>query len=203
MSELELIDIYDAKQRHLGTATREAAHQEGLWHFTCHYWLVIVAGGKPWLLFQERAGCKKYFPGLLDASAAGHLKAGESAGDGLRELEEELGIEPSPIRLTPAGIVSEEVLLPGLVNNEFAHLFFYLDKPNTKYRLEESEVAALWRAPLGQASRFFGGECQKLRLNGVGASSAVTKTVSFKDFTPHDPKYYQMVCAKAAELLDK
>ena len=36
----ELIDIYDEKMNLLGTATREQAHREGLWHTSFHCWIV-------------------------------------------------------------------------------------------------------------------------------------------------------------------
>jgi len=41
----ELIDIFDADLRHLGTEELVKAHIEGLWHKTFHFWLVSPRNG--------------------------------------------------------------------------------------------------------------------------------------------------------------
>lgn len=43
----ELIDIYDEKMNLLGTATREQAHREGLWHTSFHCWIGPPFAGRP------------------------------------------------------------------------------------------------------------------------------------------------------------
>ncbi len=50
----ELIDIYDEKMNLLGTATREQAHREGLWHTSFHCWLVRLSqDNRPQVLLQN------------------------------------------------------------------------------------------------------------------------------------------------------
>ena len=88
----EILDIYDAKMNHIGTASREEAHKFGYWHQTFHCWIVRREKGKNYVLFQIRDKEKQDAPNKLDITAAGHLKSGETKEDGLRELSEELGI---------------------------------------------------------------------------------------------------------------
>ena len=50
----EILDIYDAKMNHIGTASREEAHKFGYWHQTFHCWIVRREKGKNYVLFQIR-----------------------------------------------------------------------------------------------------------------------------------------------------
>ena len=83
----EILDVFDERGRHLGTKRRADVHRDGDWHLAFHLWVVAPAG----VLLQRRARGKSSWPGFLDASAAGHLLAGEAIRDGLREADEELG----------------------------------------------------------------------------------------------------------------
>ncbi|BFH16153.1 hypothetical protein J6TS7_11480 [Paenibacillus dendritiformis] len=53
------------------------------------------------------------------------LQAGETPQDGVRELREELGIEPEPGKLAYAGVIGDSIVQPGIIDNEFCHVFFY------------------------------------------------------------------------------
>ena len=83
----EILDVFDEHGRLLGTKRRADVHRDGDWHLAFHLWVVAPAG----VLLQRRARSKSSWPGFLDASAAGHLLAGETIRDGLREVDEELG----------------------------------------------------------------------------------------------------------------
>src|SRR5690348_15694820 len=74
---------------------RVQAHLAGEWHKTFHCWVVSSAGGGR-ILFQLRSPSMQNFPNMLDVSAAGHLEAGETVEQGVREVTEELGITFSP-----------------------------------------------------------------------------------------------------------
>jgi hypothetical protein len=69
--------------------TKKQALIDQDWLGSFHLWIVQT---KPFhsLLFQERSQAST-FAGKLDITAAGHLKAGETAKDGLREVKEEIG----------------------------------------------------------------------------------------------------------------
>jgi isopentenyldiphosphate isomerase len=122
--EDELLDVVDDRGRHLGIKRRGDVHRDGDWHLAFHLWVVQPGG----VLFQRRAGRKSSWPGFLDASAAGHLLAGESVRDGVREAEEELGTAYAFADLVPLGVhrvVDAE--RAGVVNRELQHVFAVCD----------------------------------------------------------------------------
>jgi isopentenyldiphosphate isomerase len=121
----ELLDVFDERGRHVGIKRRADVHRDGDWHLAFHLWVVRGDG----VLLQRRARDKASWPGRLDASAAGHLLAGEGVRDGLREAEEELGVVYSFEQLEPLGVhrVADEAR-EGRVNRELQHVFAVRDE---------------------------------------------------------------------------
>jgi isopentenyldiphosphate isomerase len=122
----ELLDVFDRRGRHLGTKRRDEVHRDGDWHLAFHLWVVRGDG----VLLQRRASTKASWPGRLDASAAGHLLAGEAVHDGLREAEEELGAVYAFAELTPLGVhrVCDGSEHRGAANRELQHVFAVRDE---------------------------------------------------------------------------
>ncbi len=91
---IELFDLIDECGLPLGrTKPREQVHRDGDWHRSLHLWVVLHAEGEPpRLLLQRRSATKDTWPNRLDVSVAGHLTAGETEDQALREAEEELGL---------------------------------------------------------------------------------------------------------------
>jgi isopentenyldiphosphate isomerase len=116
----ELLDVFDDRGWHRGVKARADVHRDGDWHLAFHLWVVSADG----VLFQRRARDKASWPGYLDASAAGHLIAGEAIRDGLREADEELGAAYAFDDLESLGVHRvDEVERSGLVNRELQHVF--------------------------------------------------------------------------------
>ncbi len=132
MSESEQLMVVDEAGHPLYTATRQDVHTQGLWHETFHCF--VIDSIKQQVVLQQRADQKKDFPGMLDITAAGHLLAGESVADGVRELEEEIGLVKSFEELYGLGVYQEELLLPGFIDRERIHLFL-TDSVKTTERL--------------------------------------------------------------------
>src|SRR3954452_23548545 len=120
----ELLDVFDEHGRHRGVKRRGDVHRDGDWHLAFHLWVVCGDG----VLLQRRAADKDSWPGYLDASAAGHLLAGEAVSDGLREVEEELGSAYAFDDLDALGVhrVCDPVR-DGRVNRELQHVFAVRD----------------------------------------------------------------------------
>lgn len=128
----EILDVFDEHGRHVGTKRRADVHRDGDWHLAFHLWVVAPAG----VLLQRRAPGKSSWPGFLDASAAGHLLAGESIRDGLREADEELGTAYVFDDLAHLGVHRvADTERSGTVNRELQHVFAVRDdRPLSAWR---------------------------------------------------------------------
>lgn len=118
----ELLDVYDERGNHLGVKGRAAVHRDGDWHRCVHLW--VLSGDA--VLLQRRSGTKGSWPGMLDATAAGHVGAGEGVEEGgAREIREELGVAYA--ELVPLGVRALVDHPAGMVNREFQHVYLVED----------------------------------------------------------------------------
>jgi isopentenyldiphosphate isomerase len=139
----ERLDIVDPNGRLIRTDDRAAVHRGGHWHQVFHC-LLVRLGPPSRVLLQRRLATAASFPGLIDITAAGHLAAGESPLDGVREIREELGIDVAPEQLVPLGrrlLVDDRG--EGL-NREIAHVYLLSDeRPLRAFDLTECDVDGL------------------------------------------------------------
>lgn len=202
MSDEELFDIYDADDRHIGTATRAAAHAQGLWHHTFHCWLVRRdADGRARVLFQRRSKDKDTNPGRCDITAAGHLSAGEPVRDAVRELEEELGLSVAFEALTPLGTWREqsegEARGVRYVDREVSAVYgCATERAPAAFTLQREEVAGLYEADADALLALMRGEADAAEASGVelGADGTAARVdgvrVRRDDFVPRALAYY-------------
>ena len=195
----ELIDIFDGNHRHIGEFERVSAHQQGLWHHTFHCWIVGESDGVPFVVLQLRSPTKKNYPDMLDITAAGHLEAGESPEDGIREIEEELGVSVDPANLISLGIKHDVMDEPsGVRNREFAHVFLLRDdRPIGQYRLGEDEVSGLVRMKVEDGLELFAGriaaaDCDAIRISNGKIENSVRR-VAIGDLIPRVDPYYRKI----------
>ena len=141
-SRTELLDVLSDDGTVIGTASRHDVHVNGLWHRTFHG-LVVRRGLPARVIFQRRAETSA-FAGLLDFTASGHLAAGEQPTDGVRELEEEVGLVATVDDLTPVGVHRIVDHRDGITNREQVHVFFIeSDRPLDRFRPDPGEVSSL------------------------------------------------------------
>lgn len=185
----ELIDIYDSDMNLLGTAMKSQAHTEGLWHKAFHCW--IVDGGKVWL--QLRGADKALYPNLLDISCAGHIGAGETAKQGgIRELEEELGLEVKETDFTKLFTYTLAEDVCGMCNREFCPTYAL----NSRWKLEDvmmqaEEVDGVYEAKISDLIALFGEDVKEISLSGIHRlRGKEAKTVGIEAFCPHGKNYY-------------
>ncbi len=94
----ELLEVYDPNGLPTGRAkARGAVHLEGDWHLAFFCWVARPGPRGTEILLQHRAARKDVWPLRFDASAAGHIRFGESLEEAAREVREELGI---PVELS-------------------------------------------------------------------------------------------------------
>ena len=197
---MEIIKTFDANHVQIGEADRTIVHTQGFWHETFHCWFVANLEGVPCVLVQLRSPLKKNFPGLLDVTAAGHLESHEEPLDGVREIEEELGVDIDLDHLIPLGLrIDAQDEASGSRNREFAHVFLYRDdRPLLTYTLQKEEVSALLAIPVAQGLALLFDEKQSITCGGIkidddGTSLTFTTDVSPADFIPLVDGYYRKV----------
>jgi isopentenyldiphosphate isomerase len=148
-------------------------------------------------LVQKRDKNKKTAPDKLDITAAGHLIAGESPTDGVREVEEELGIKINPNDLINLGIrvaVSES---ENKINKEFAHVFLMEHNlPIDQYQINK-EVSGLVEIEVQDGLRLFSGATNRIFCNSVWLENGkkVSKIIEVRqeDFIYRIDQYYLKV----------
>jgi isopentenyldiphosphate isomerase len=200
MSQQEIFDVFDERMRKIGQASRKDVHAQGLWHQTFHCWVVNrAAEGGASLLLQLRHKDKDTFPGMLDISCAGHLLTGETVEDGVRELEEELGLTISFDELLYCGIVPQEtVVTPQLTDREFNHIFIYeCEKAVEEYAFQLSEISGLFEVGLNEFKRLVYGGLESIEAEGVVVVgerdekwARIRRTIKRDDIVPQPKAYY-------------
>ncbi|GGF79640.1 putative Nudix hydrolase [Paenibacillus albidus] len=195
----EILTIFDEKGNIAGTAPRDEVHRLGLWHETFHFWLISLEQGIPYIYLQLRSEQKKDYSGLLDITAAGHLLAGETVEDGVREVQEELGLVIAFDKLIPLGTIPYEMTQEGIIDKERAHVFVYQQSVAwDDFALQEEEVAVMVRAELHDFHALWTGisneiEIQGFRVSGSGERIQIKQTVNRGLFVPHEIDYYERV----------
>lgn len=202
--EEEILKVFDGKQKQIGHATREEVHRLGLWHETFHCWVVTIIDSIPYIYLQLRSPYKKNYPDLLDITVAGHLLENEAAGDGIREIKEEIGLEVKREQLVTLGILSYEMKQNKLIDREFAHTYLYKQRMDfDDFILQEEEVAGMFRVKWQEFSALWKGEAESLEISGFiikeGNRHFLKQQVNKANFVPHPTDYY----VKLIQLLEE
>lgn len=186
-----MLDIVDDMGRRLGIKSREAVHLDGDWHRVFHCQIVAERDGLPVAVLQRRALAKAAFPGRLDVSAAGHLAAGEVPHDGIRELEEELGLAVDAAELT---LLGERRLVDdsgeGRLNRELTSVFMLRDdRPLDEYVLQVAEVDSVVDVSIPLLLDLIGGRVHAIDITGIAAAGsldarAIEQRVTVADLVP-------------------
>jgi isopentenyldiphosphate isomerase len=144
------IDIVDENNEPTGKATDYFdLHNNNLLHRAAHVWLIEGEN----LIFQRRSKSVDS-PGMLDATAGGHIDTGESGRCGaVREAFEEIGLVISENDLGEEFIFRfEEQFRDDWFENEFRHIYFI---KRDKFDLTiNSEVDEFVKIPLSHLKKF-------------------------------------------------
>ena len=198
----ERVDVLDEFGQPTGEVVwKSEAHRRGLWHRGFHCWVTGTdASGEPYLLVQRRAAAKDTWPGYLDVTAAGHLASGESPLDGLREVEEELGLKVDPERLIPLGSRRIEQEIPGGCDREFHHVFLLFEStPPRKTRLQAEEVEAVLSIDVDDVETL--GDSESVPAVEYAGGRVAATPVRPSDFVPNDDDYLHRVVGAVRRLL--
>ena len=182
----ELLEIYDAEGRPTGVAKRrEAIHRDGDWHLAFFCWIVRDNGD---VVLQKRAPTKDVWPDRFDASAAGHVRFGETAAQAAREIEEELGIEVDVRDLEAVGRHRQEHIHEnGIIDREIHDIHVLrCDLPLEQYR-PGPEVTGVVAVPIDQIVEL---------VEGMRTEIVTTLGVlRSDDLVPYDAEYWRRIAA--------
>lgn len=204
---VEYFDIYNENMEQIGTKPRSEVHKKGYWHKSFQCWFIFKENGKDYILFQRRHADKDTYPNLLDISSAGHLSAGESLEDGVRELQEELGVKVEYSELVSLGVIVEQKKEDYFIDNEFANVFLYHCKtPMAEFKLQVEELTCIFKLKINEVIKLFEGSIQSVaaegyELNENGEMKLNNIEVSLEDLVPHAFSYYEKVLNAAKKAL--
>lgn len=207
--ESEKIKIYTEDNRYLGIAAREDIHKQGHWHKTFHCWIVSREEGADRIHLQLRSSGKKDFPGLLDITAAGHLLSTETVRDGVREVQEELGLAVAFENLVPLGIIKDQIRQENFIDNEQCHVFLYrTNNPDLRFELQKEEVAGVVSADFQDFSELCTGNRAQAAVEGFkmaddGTAEPFAKTISKTDLVPHSQGYFEQLAVRIQQVLEE
>lgn len=205
----EVLDVFNDEMKICGKAFRSEVHKRGLWHQTFHCWILQKIEGDIYIIFQKRQYDKDTFPGLYDTSCAGHLSTGESEKDGVRELEEELGLKIDFDKLTYLGMSKEILKYDTFVDKEYHHLFAYMMEDDiSNLTVQKEEVSGVIKVSLNSVIDLFTGaidhiEAEGFEIDNYEKKLMFKKNLNIRDFVPHDKEYYINVfklCKQINEL---
>jgi 8-oxo-dGTP pyrophosphatase MutT (NUDIX family) len=203
----ELFDLVDPEGRPLGrTKPRGLVHRDGDWHRSLHLWVIldvirdgvpqrelpgVVEPATPLVLFQRRSLQKDTQPGALDLAVAGHLGAGETVEDALREAREEIGLDVGPTEVTRLGVRRRAHERPGVRDREIQEVFVTVARRAlASFTPDADEVSALLTLPLPEAIRLATaqGEGARAQAEEMPTGSGVPRacTVTSTDLAQQD-----------------
>lgn len=202
----ELFDVLTADGKRTGVAKQRAlVHRDGDWHASIHVWVYGIDQGGPYLAFQRRGRFKDTLPLKLDATVGGHLRAGESVEDTLREVQEEIGRTVTLAELQPVGVrfgVSEDA--PGILDREIQTVFLWrVDEPLSAFTPNPDELESLVQFPLADVLAIFGDGIVAADALELKAGSAIlTPTlVTRSEFACGLDRYHYRVAIAASNAL--
>ncbi|OCA89060.1 NUDIX hydrolase [Pseudobacillus wudalianchiensis] len=198
---IEMIKVIDEKRNEIGIASRNEVHKKGYWHETFHCWVISKKENGYNLHLQVRSETKKDFPSLLDITAAGHLLAHETVQDGVREVQEELGLDVAFNDLILLGIIPDRLHIADFLDNEWCHVFLYESmRPIEGYSLQREEVAGIVAVDLSAFLKLCEGEERTILgegflMNQDNEQIPFKRMISKADFVPHEEAYFKNVAS--------
>jgi isopentenyldiphosphate isomerase len=202
----ELFDLCDADGRPLGRArARGLVHRDGDWHRSLHVWVILEAEAGPAVLFQRRSLTKDTHPGKVDASVAGHVRAGETVEASLREAEEEIGLAVGPSDVVRLGLrrhVSHRP--PSHSDRELQDIFYVTTRrPLESLRPDPDEVLGLIAVALPAALALCAGEVQSVAARELTREGVKDVVLGAGELLPVDDGYFVVVLTSIAQHLAK
>lgn len=210
---MEQIDVFTAQGHPLPMryASIDCVHQQGLWHQTFACWLVCPQKNK--ICLQLRGPNNRVDASSFDASASGHLSAGESPVNGFREVYEELGVCVQPENQFYLGDFNNQVKRGSYINNEWCHTYMACIDLNLKdFSLQKGEVSGLFLLDIDEGIDLFSHKRQFVWIDGIAYTGTAYipchRKIEISDFCAYKERqknmsYYLHIFKNAKRLVDE
>ncbi|MEK5077750.1 NUDIX domain-containing protein [Solibacillus sp. FSL W7-1436] len=163
----ERLKVFDQYYKEKGIEQRDLIHAKGYWHEVFHCWVIEKTNSEWRIYLQLRNKTKKDYPNQFDITAAGHILATETIEDGVRELEEEVGINAKFSQLTSLGVIPYSIDNEKIKDYEFANVFVYeLTGGIEKFTLQREELDGIYSANLNQFILLATHKVKKIEVSG-------------------------------------
>ncbi|MBG9785279.1 NUDIX hydrolase [Shouchella lehensis] len=204
----EKILYFTHAKKPLGSTHREQIHQNGLWHETFHLWMINDKIQEPLIYLQLRSPTKKDFPNLFDITAAGHLISTETTLDGLREVEEELGVTLSSEDIYFIGQFLDKIHTESFLDNEIASSYVHFtSKLIESFTLQKEEVAGMVAVPFYQFKKVCFGLSNSMVASGYKEEGndriALELEITLNDLVPHSLSYLKQTVIALEDQLQR
>jgi hypothetical protein len=148
-----------------------------------------------------------YYGGLLDITAAGHFKRGQTEREAAAEISEELGIKVGFERLIPLGTRQEAYRLGNILNREVCYTYLLENNvPITTYVLQHDEVDGLFEIEISDCMRLLSGATDSVPARGIvfrdGRQQLVKKTIKIDEILPRKDPYYLTIAIMAERYFE-
>ncbi|WP_444684761.1 NUDIX hydrolase [Alkalicoccus luteus] len=196
---MEHVTTFTRDYEKRGTMSRDEVHREGEWHETFQCWVTFDDEEDRYVVLQLRSSVKRDFPALYDITAAGHLTAGEQAADGVREMEEEIGLQVTMADLRPLGRLQDEIEIGAFLDREHCHVFQLHTDRDVVNRLQfrDGEADGACSVKLEEFQELIAG----VRSACSGISDTGRRLVLAKeDLVPHSSQYWEQVMPALKEV---
>lgn len=163
----ERLKVFDQFYKETGIEQRHLVHAKGYWHEVFHCWIIEKVDSE-WLIYlQLRSKNKKDYPNQFDITAAGHILATETIEDGIRELEEEVGVKVMFSQLTSLGVIPYSIDNEKIKDYEFANVFVYeLTGGLEKFSIQREELDGIYSANLKQFILLANHKIKEIEVSG-------------------------------------
>jgi len=207
----EVLEVFDPDGRPTGQAkARGRIHLDGDWHLAFFCWIARSGPAGVELVLQKRSDGKDVFPSRFDASAAGHVRFGESRTEMLREVREELGLTVSESDLLALPRHRQEhVHANGIVDREHHDLnLLRCDLPLSAYAPSQLEVSGLAPVPAAALADLAEGlrdevETELVEHLADGSFCVTPLRLRREHLVPYERGYHRRLAEQASKLVTR
>lgn len=182
----EYIDIYDEKERYLGYSEKKRAHELGLFHKVIG--CLILSQDRIYFQLKNPKHNGVHEKEYLEITAGGHLMSGETLKGGVREIEEETGLNVLFEDLTfLEKRICDKRIKEDYIIREFQY-FYYLDIHHFSLlnfkNYDKEEIVSFVELKINDVIHLLNGKKKRIKGKKLEEEKEVEIIITLDDFDP-------------------